>query len=79
MFQSEKVGLEGDCRAKDEQLAVKEAEVEQIPVLRNELEKLKVRMSELFISFAPSHPLFSSPSLITDREEWYGGGMSREG
>ena len=75
-----KVELEGECRAKDEQLAVREAEDKQILVLRNELEKLKVRMSEISKFLSPSHPsLFPSPSPITDREEWYGGGMSREG
>ena len=62
-FQSEKVELEGECRATNEQLAVREAEVEQIPVLRNELEKLQVRISERNIDspevFSPSLP----PSL----------------
>ena len=41
VFQSEKVELEGECRAKNEQLAVRD---EQIPVLRNELQKLRVRI-----------------------------------
>ena len=86
MFQSEKVELEGECRAKDEQLAVREAEVEHIPILRTELEKLRVRISEMtFVDILP--PSLRSPpplllhysTLITDREEWYGGGMSREG
>ena len=63
MFQSEKVELEGECRAKDEQLAVREAEVEQIPVLRNELEKLRVRMSEILTcsKLSPSLPFPSLP------------------
>ena len=39
--------LEGECRAKDEQLAVREAEVEQIHVLMNKLKKLQVRMSKI--------------------------------
>ena len=61
MFQSEKVELEGECRAKNDQLAVREAEVEQIPVLRNELEKLRVRMSKIltcskFFYFPPPPP-----------------------
>ena len=61
MFQSEKVGLEGECRTKDEQLAMREAEVEQIPLLRNELEKLRVRMIKFFLCLAPSLP---PPSLL---------------
>ena len=85
VFQSEKVGLEGECRAKDLQLAVREAEVKQIPALKNELEKLRVRISKIIdlfkVIFLPPLPQLprSPPSPITDREEWYGGGMSREG
>ena len=74
-IQSEKVELERECRARNNQLAVREAEVEQIPVLRNELEKLRVRMSEILTCFKLSPP----PPSFTDREKWYGGGMSREG
>ena len=61
VFQSEKVVLERECKAKDEQLAVREVEVEQIPVMRNELKKLRVRISERSIdcSEAPSVPHFS--------------------
>ena len=47
-IQSEKVELEGECRAKNDQLIVREEEVEQIPVLRNELEKLRVRNSKKY-------------------------------
>ena len=39
--------MEEECRAKDKQLAAREAEMERIPVLRNELERLRVRMSEM--------------------------------
>ena len=44
IIQSEMVELEGECRARNEPLAVREAEVEQIPIVRNELKKLRVRM-----------------------------------
>ena len=80
MFQSEKVGLERECRAKDEQLAVREAEVEQIPALRNELEKLRVRMSEILTcsKLSPSlprlphlpHPLLSLSHYRQRRVVW---------
>ena len=43
IVQTEKTELEGACRAKDELLAVREAENEQIPLLRKELEELQVR------------------------------------
>ena len=67
MFQSEKVKLEGECRAKNQQMAVREAEDEQIPVLRNELEKMKVRMSE--IKFCLPHPLPSFLSSLSLQRE----------
>lgn len=44
IVQIEKVELEGECRAKDKQLAVREIEIELIPMLRNELEELRVSL-----------------------------------
>ena len=38
------------CRANEEQLAVKEAEIQQIPVLRTQLEKLNVKISIIMLS-----------------------------
>ena len=44
IVQIEKVELEGKCRAKDKQLAVRKREIEQISMLRNELEELRVSL-----------------------------------
>ena len=78
VFQSEKVGLERQCRAKNDQLAVREAEVEQIPVLRNELEKLRVRISEL--SQPLPHPsLDIPPPYHSSLSVKKGGGRGGEG
>ena len=57
--------LERECRAKNDQLAVREAEVEQIPVLKNELEKLRVRRSEILTCSM----FYLPPPSFTDREE----------
>ena len=42
--------LEGACRANEEQLAVREAEIQQIPVLRTQLEELNVKISIIMLS-----------------------------
>ena len=109
IVQTEKTELEGACRAKDELLAVREAENEQIPLLRKELEELQVRKRMLLncilvmsfnrlwagnlsrntntlwdevqcTQFNHFDSLYKScVKLLSVREEWYGGGVSREG
>ena len=46
--------MEGAYRAKDELLTVRETEVQQIPLLRTELEQLKVRKGYSFPYMAES-------------------------
>lgn len=64
--------MEVECRAKDKQLAAREAEMERIAVLRNELERLRVRMSEMstrcFCSLTPLLPPSLPPYLLLQTE-----------